>query len=138
MKDYKVAQEYYHRMTPPDEIGDFNCGFFMVADHAIAETTIEYLTKEYPHADLLPQPTKTYAVALIYAKLLEKHFSEDFYEVLSDPDLLYGNAKWFVPYSPETARTYDRIIKAVPEIIRPEISQTQATITYFEKEFLLI
>ena len=54
----------------------------------IVQRAIEYPTIQ---SVKLFYPGKSYAVALIFAKLLELHFNEDFYTALDDPMLLLGN-----------------------------------------------
>jgi len=91
--------------------------------------------------DVLVYPEKSYAVAMVYAKLLEKYFGENFYEVLDDQDLLLGD-KYFVRYS-KNKEWYDKLIATMDEwklwdFENSKLPQVQATITYFKKEFQLI
>ena len=57
-------------------------------------------------------PSKSYVVAICYAYWLSKDFGEDFYELLSDKDLLYGNDPYFKTYEEDT-KTYDEILKKI-------------------------
>lgn len=79
-------------------------------------------------------PGKSYTVGILYAKWISEDFGEDFYEVLDDPDLLFGNDPYFVPYSKDK-ETYDKILENLV------IDETQGTIpdirNYYEDEFML-
>ncbi len=57
-------------------------------------------------------PPKSYFVGIVYARLLVDYFGEEFYEVLSDPDLLYGNDSCFLPYD-QDKEVYDSVIQHV-------------------------
>ena len=87
--------------------------------------------------DLLEYPGKSYAVAIIYARLLKDHFEEDFYEVLNDPELLYGNDPYFTPYS-EDSETYDTILDTLGGYanIPLEGKWIDHTVKYFREECL--
>ena len=78
--------------------------------------------------------TPSYAVAVLYARWLNQEFGEDFLTALNDPDLLYGNDPYFVPYS-QDKETYIKIIAALPNNMDqgmiPDIRN------YFEREFML-
>ncbi|TFG95661.1 hypothetical protein E4H12_12840 [Candidatus Thorarchaeota archaeon] len=99
--------------------------------------TVSYFEQDWPD---IVQPCKSYAVALVYARLLERYFNEDFITVLSDPELLFKD-KHFVPYSANSA-LYDQLISMMTyrelwDFESNPISQVQTTVRYFKKEFLL-
>ncbi len=138
MKEWKVRSKIYHSI-------------FRVYDDGLEkETIIEEFDKEsiieralaYPvtQTSELYYPAKSYAVGIVFAHLLEKEFGENFYESLSDLDLLYENDPYFVPYS-EDKETYDAIIERFPfELLKsPELGCLNFTLTksYFYKEMLL-
>lgn len=79
-------------------------------------------------------PAKSYFVAIIYAKCLEKYFAQDFYKSLDDPELLVDD-KYFKPYS-EALETYNNILNVIGTNIL-EYHSTEKTINYFKKEFLV-
>lgn len=135
MKEWKVRQHLYHRTA---EITDVH-PFVDLSTDAIVDDVVEYFTIE--QGKRLVYPAKSYAVALIYATLLEQHFGEDFFEALSDPLLLYGNDRWFVPYT-QARDVYDSVLLRVPREILASIetcpySQVRATVAYFKQEFLV-
>lgn len=146
MKDYKVRQKIYHvnasitghkddletiaRTEKIEHKADFQ---------EIVDCTIAHFRTEQPN---LIYPCKSYFVALIYAKLLEKHFKEPFLDSLRDPDLLYGNDKYFLPYG-IAYQVYDAVIAEVGEVLdriaNDDLaclpSQVKSTVGYFREEF---
>ena len=78
-------------------------------------------------------PAKSYFVAIIYAKCLEKYFDEDFYESLNDKELLKDDY-YFVPYG-EDKETYDNILININNIWNYD--SVNKTVNYFKKEFLI-
>lgn len=78
-------------------------------------------------------PAKSYFVAIIYAKCLEKYFGGSFFEYLNDPELLPDDT-YFKVYSQDKS-TYDNIINRIGNIWQyPSICKT---VNYFKKEFLI-
>ncbi len=137
MKEYKILQDVYHKTA---EIGDYTNDSVTVLELStgdLVESILNHFTKEQPE---LIYPTKSYFVAIIYTTLLEKHFHEPFYTALNDPELLYGNDKFFVPYS-EARLVYDTVIRRLPWFpsgycgFNDSLSQVASTIDYFNKEF---
>ena len=129
MKEWKVRQEVYHRLN--EEHGDdLNCVEIEIVDDVVA-SAIRYFTET--EVGWL-YPSKSYVVAILYAKWLHEEFSEDFITALDDPDLLYGNDPYFVTYS-QDKENYIKIIAALPNSMDggmiPHIRN------YFEKEFML-
>lgn len=129
MKEWKVRQEVYHRLT--QEHGDNlnQCHIEIVDD--VATSAIRYFTEQ--EIGWL-YPSKSYVVAILYAKWLHEEFGEDFLTALNDPDLLFNNDPYYVPYS-QDPETYVKIIAALPRDMTqgmiPDIRE------YFEKEFML-
>jgi len=131
LPEWKLRQKIYHATHP---IKDKVDPLILSADQdeEIISRAIGYFSKPWRR---LYYPSKSFAVAIIYAKLLERYFEADFYSVLDDPDLLYGNDHFFVRYS-EAKNIYDKIIKAIPqEIEDSEISNVQETVAFFKEEF---
>lgn len=78
-------------------------------------------------------PAKSYFVAIVYAKCLEKYFGINFFESLNDPELLPDDT-YFKVYSQDKL-TYDNIINRIGDIWQyPSIRKT---VNYFKKEFLI-
>jgi hypothetical protein len=51
-------------------------------------------------------------VAICYSKWLSEHFGGDPLEYLNDPELLYSNDPYFIPYSLDK-KNYDKILETV-------------------------
>lgn len=81
----------------------------------------------------LVYPAKSYFVAIVYAKCLEKYFNISFYEALDYNDLLFDD-KFFVPYSKDKD-TYDKIIHQIGDIF--QYQSINKTLNYFKQEFLI-
>ena len=78
-------------------------------------------------------PAKSYFVAIVYAKCLEKFFGGNFFEYLNDPELLPDDT-YFKVYSQDKS-TYDNIINRIGNIW--QYSSICKTVNYFKKEFLI-
>lgn len=101
----------------------------------VIEGAVLYLTLPTQKIEF---PAKSYAVALIYAHLLEIHFNESFYGSLSDAELFCGNDVHFVPYSrsPEIYEEILRQIGGADSLLKyRELPQIQTTLFYFSEEF---
>lgn len=92
-----------------------------------------YFTEPVSH---LVYPAKSYAVALVYSALLEEYFGVDRLEALKDPDLLYGNDRFFRPYTDTTKHIYDAVLDEFPPF-NAELPQVRTTIDSFKREFYL-
>lgn len=87
----------------------------------------------FKNGSKLIYPAKSYFVAIIYAKCLEKYFQEDFYESLNDTELLSDDC-YFSIYS-QNKDIYDNIIENIGDIW--QYDSIMKTVTYFKKEFLI-
>lgn len=138
MKEWKVSQELYHRTHLPTDWTDGKV--VIVSDQPLVPEIVKYFTVEL--GDVLVYPAKSFAVAMIYSRLLSKYFDEDFYTALNDPALLYNNDQYFVPYY-KAIKTYEDAILRVStirdawDVENSPFSQVQATVAYFKQEFLL-
>lgn len=132
MKEWKIRQDVYHRTQVISDTA-FDIIEQDLDDESLIEDIIRYMTA--PESRLL-YPTKAYAVAIVYATLLAEYFDENFIEALSDPDLLYGNDKYFVPYM-EAQHIYNRVIGQISVELCFDNPQISATKDYFLKEFLI-
>lgn len=95
---------------------------------------------EYPvkQDSVLYYPGKAYAIAIMAAKYLEQEYDEEILEVLDDPDLLYGNDPYFVPYSRDKD-TYDKILDSFPFAVLEDPASAsencRLTLGYIAEEF---
>jgi hypothetical protein len=129
MKDWKVKQEIFHRLNNKyeDDLNDKD----IELNTDIVENAVKYFTT----TELgWVYPAKSYVVGICYAKWISELYSENFYDLLNDGDLLYGNDPYFTPYN-QNKKDYDAIIKIVglnfdeSAGIIPDIKE------YFIKEF---
>lgn len=105
MQEWK-ANQINHHLLATDHTDDLNkVDVVMRPDTVVADALRHF--NEYVEEWIYP--AKSYAVAICYANWLSEDFGEGFYNVLDDPDLLYGNDPHFVPYSKDP-ETYDLIL----------------------------
>lgn len=102
------------------------------------EIVLDVLNYLYKEVQVVSFPSKTYAVALIYAKLLETHFGVPFFEALSDSSMLYGNMRDYEPY-PDKLGIYNAVLAVanLDDVLRSPPSQVRATVGYFHDEFFI-
>lgn len=103
-KDWKARQAAFHLVNKnfKDDLNEVDIEY----TDDIVEDAVRHF-EEY--VDEWIYPAKSYVVAICYAMWLERDYGEDFYEVLDDPDLLFGNDPYFVPYS-DDKNVYDAIL----------------------------
>ena len=87
----------------------------------------------FNNGSYLIYPAKSYFVAIIYAKCLEKYFHQNFYEMLNDKDLLPDD-KFFITYQNDKD-LYVKILENIGEIWKYD--SINKTVDYFKKEFLV-
>jgi hypothetical protein len=132
MKEWKIRQEIFHRLNI-DHDDDLSLHNVEVQDE-IVENAIKYFTT----TELgWVYPAKSYVVAICYARWLNQHFSEDFYESLNDPELLHGNDPYYVPYD-QDKDTYNKILNTVGFNFNEDIGIIPDVKMYFLKEFDLV
>ena len=78
-------------------------------------------------------PAKSYFVAIVYAKLLECYFNENFYDCLDDEGLLPDDY-FFVPYN-RNRNVYNAVLSRIDDPL--EYKAAEKTKEYFYQEFLL-
>ena len=100
------------------------------SDESVIETVVDFFKTE----STLIYPAKSYFVAIVYAKMLEKHFGIDFLKALDEGDLLPDD-DWFKPYH-EGKEIYDTILDRLPGNIL-DMPSTEKTKAYFREEFLI-
>jgi len=104
---------------------------YVFNDNDISRKTIDF----FKNVSELVYPAKSYFVAIVYAKCLEKYFSIDFYESLNDEELLPDD-KFFVKYE-KSKDIYDRILSEIKIDSLLSLPSVQKTVEYFKKEFLI-
>lgn len=140
MKDYKVKQWLYHKTSSPDDLlSDLEHRVVELSPKDTIVWVLSYFRSEGPETVF---PAKSYAVAIIYAKLLEKYFKAEFWSSLKDEELFLGSDRFFVPYGqdPQADQIYDEVFASLgPEEWSFETSpysQVLKTVEYFYLEFL--
>jgi len=106
-KEWKIRQALYHKLNS-DYIDDLKKIEIKISVDVVENAVRYFYNKDMPFI----YPSKSYVVAICYAYWLSKDFDEDFYELLNDKDLLYGNDPYFKTYEEDT-KTYDEILKKV-------------------------
>jgi hypothetical protein len=129
MNEWKIKQEIYHRLNKnfDDDLKNFKIEF--------KEDIVKYAL-EYFKTDKIGwiYPSKSYVVAICYAKWISQDFNENFYDLLNDKDLLAGNDPYFVTYN-SSKNIYDEIINSI-ENFDEQIGVIPDIRRYYEKEIL--
>lgn len=127
MKIWKVQQEIYHRLNKSFK-DDLNKVSIIDSSDVVNDAVMHFKER----VDEWIYPAKSYFVAICYAQWISEDYDENFYSLLKDPMLLYGNDPYFIPYD-QDATTYDEIIKQIPFIemtgMVPDVRE------YYEAEF---
>ena len=126
MKDWKASQAAFHTANKSfkDDLNDEDLKY----SEDIVDDVLLHFSQ---YVDEWIYPAKSYVVGICYAKWLEQDFGEDFYEVLDDPELLYGNDPYFVPYS-EDEQIYDAILKELD--YKEDIGMVPDIYEYYREE----
>jgi len=127
MKEWKIRQEIYHRLHKEYD-DDLNKIDIVISEDIVGGALKHF--KEY--VDHWLYPAKSYFVAVCYAEWLSRDFNENFYDLLNDPLLLYGNDPYFKPYYEEKI-LYDEILKGVQRPIEM-IGMVPHVRKYYESE----
>ena len=132
MKEYKIRQELFHRLNRNyrDDLSQFE----IEIDDNIVDSAVRY----FMETDVgWIYPAKSYMVAICYSKWLSEEFGEDPMHYLNEPNLLYGNDPYYVPYKLDP-QTYDNILSKIGGWdfneftgIVPDVKE------YFLEEFLI-
>lgn len=130
MKEWKIAQDVFHRLNRNHE-DDLKKVDITFSDETVADAILHFNRK----VDYWIYPAKSYFVAICYASWISEDFGEDFYGVLSDPELLAGNDPYFIPYEKDM-ETYNRILEVI-RLPLPMYGMVPDVRKYYESEFEL-
>lgn len=124
----------YHRLNGDfkDDLSNFDIKY---NEDTIIEDCITYMTAPSEETGWM-YPAKSYLVAMAYASWLVEDFNEDYYEMLNDPGLLYGNDPYFKTYN-EDPNTYDKLIEMYGVSI-PMVNIIIDIKQYYLDEFMVI
>ena len=116
-------------------INDFNDTglYYTVKKYGSDEELVNEIVDFFISGSKLIYPAKSYFVAIVYAKLLEEHFNENFYDCLSDKELLPDDY-FFVPYN-RNRNVYNAVLSRIGNPL--EYKAAEKTKEYFYQEFLL-
>lgn len=137
MKNWKLRQWVYHKNITSHEdavhprAAEELC---VVAKEELIDTILIHFTEPI---DEVIYPAKSFFVAIMYSFLLGAMFGEDLYVSLSDPDLLFNNDPYFVPFNSQTMDIYQGVLHRLPRQLNYELPQIKNVIEYFTKEMLM-
>jgi hypothetical protein len=89
--------------------------------------------------DQLIFPAKSYAVAIIYSRLIEKYFGTPLLESLNDSNLFWETDRFFTPYA-EKKIVYDHVMRMLDQyqlwdFEESRIENVLKTVYFFKQEF---
>ena len=116
-------------------INDFNdTGLdYTAKKYSSDEELVNEIVDFFISGSRLIYPAKSYFVAIVYAKLLEEHFNENFYDCLDDEGLLPDDY-FFVPYN-RNRNVYNAVLSRIGNPL--EYKAAEKTKEYFYQEFLI-
>ena len=106
---------------------------YTVKTYGTEEELVDEIVHFFMSGSKLIYPAKSYFVAIIYAKLLEQYFDDDFYACLNDETLLPDDY-FFVPYN-KSRKIYDAVLAKIGDPL--SYKAAQKTKEYFYQEFLV-
>jgi len=127
MKEWKIRQFLYHS-TAEDYVDDLNKFDIVYNEDNIVEDAVIHF---HQRVDDFLYPAKSYFVAICYAHWIQEEYGDDFYELLNDPELLYGNDPYFKTYD-DDKETYDQILEEVE--LLPMTGMVPDVRKYYEAE----
>lgn len=132
--EHKLRQQIYHQSSIVTDL-NIPIPYIKMDDTTLAFHVVDYF---YNPSHELCYPAKSYAVAIIYAHLIDRYWRLPMKMGLMDPGLLFFNDKHFVPYHLATD-IYDTIFQFldIEEGIKYNFPQVRATVEYFNAEFFI-
>jgi len=129
--DWKIRQEIYHRLNPQHD-DDLNTKYIVITNNVVPDAVAYFKHKNLGWV----YPSKSYMVAICYARWLADHFGGRPLEYLNDEDLLFGNDPYFVTYSKD-AKTYTRILNEIGWDFDETLGMVPDVREYFVEEFMI-
>lgn len=131
MEDWKIRQEIYHRMTTSFD-DDLNTKEIIMTDNIVEDAVKYFIERDIGWI----YPSKSYMVAICYARWLSENFGGNQIDYLNDEDLLYGNDPYFKIYN-DSKEIYDQILTKIGGWNFNETSGMVPDVkNYFMEEFL--
>lgn len=130
--EWKIRQEVYHRLNT-DFTDDLNDKEIIISQDIVGDAVRYFYERDIGWI----YPAKSYMVGICYAKWLSEEFGGDVLEYLNDPELLYGNDPYFLPYN-DDKETYDSILSKIQGWnFNPSLGMCPDVKEYFTEEFQL-
>ena len=126
--DYKERRKLSYLINAFDDIG---LDYIYIKQSK--EDLIKLIIKFFNTESLLIYPAKSYFVAIVYAKCIEKYFHINFYDALNDEELLPDD-KYFKTYD-ESKDIYDKVLESIDNIYKYD--SIDKTVKYFKQEYLI-
>lgn len=126
--DYKERRKLSYLINAFDDI-DLDYIYIKQSKEDLVKLIIKFFNTE----SLLIYPAKSYFVAIVYAKCIEKYFHINFYDALNDNELLPDD-KYFKTYN-ESKDIYDKVLESIGDIY--QYDSIDKTIKYFKQEYLI-
>ena len=126
--DYKERRKLSYLINVFDDIG---LDYIYIKQSK--EDLIKLIIKFFNTKSLLIYPAKSYFVAIVYAKCIEKYFHINFYDALNDEELLPDD-KYFKTYN-ESKDIYDKVLESIGDIYKYD--SIDKTVKYFKQEYLI-
>ena len=126
--DYKERRKLSYLINAFDDIG---LDYIYIKQSK--EDLIKLIIKFFSAESLLIYPAKSYFVAIVYAKCIEKYFHINFYDALNDKELLPDD-KYFKTYN-ESKDIYDKVLESIGDIY--QYDSIDKTVKYFKQEYLI-
>lgn len=134
--EHKLRQQLYHHLHPNPSDLNIDIPIVEMVGRELAFHIIDYFNNS---GHEISYPSKSYAVAIIYAHQLEKQFNILFDTSLRDPELLFNNDPYYVPYQ-EATDVYDVVLRYLEvncDGLPYYLPQIRATVDYFDQEFFI-
>ena len=126
--DYKERRKLSYLINAFDDI-DLDYIYIKQSKEDLVKLIIKFFNTE----SLLIYPAKSYFVAIVYAKCIEKYFHINFYDALNDEELLPDD-KYFKTYD-ESKDIYDKVLESIGDIY--QYDSIDKTVKYFKQEYLI-
>lgn len=126
--DYKERRKLSYLINTFDDI-DLDYIYIKQSKEDLVKLIIKFFNTE----SLLIYPAKSYFVAIVYAKCIEKYFHINFYDALNDEELLPDD-KYFKTYT-ESKDIYDKVLESIGDIY--QYDSIDKTVKYFKQEYLI-
>mgnify|MGYP001023642107 CR=1 FL=1 len=127
MQEWKIRQYIYHKLHT-NFSDNLNNVPVVYNEATIVEDAVKHFHEK---VDEWLYPAKSYFVAICYAYWIAQDYKEEFFDLLNDPELLYGNDPYFKTYR-EDPETYDAILNEIE--LPPSDGMVPDVRKYYEAE----